>query len=171
MQNRWSKPTAALHWIGALLIIGLATVGFIMTDLPAESSSRRLLSQMHTIGGLTLMLLTVARLIMRRRGGPIEPLPIPVLHQRGIAATHTLLYIVTFGLGLSGFITGIRSTWPDYIQGKLAEAPALGAVASRQVHEVLVIALLVLVGLHVGGVMLQQLRRGGVVRRMMPFLK
>lgn len=171
MNNRWSNPTAALHWFAALLIIGLATVGFTMTDLPADSSGRLLLSRMHTIGGLTLMLITVARLIVRRRGGPIEPLPIPALHRRGIAVTHTLIYIVTFGLGLSGVITGLLSTWPDYIQGKLAAAPDLESVASREVHEVLVLALIVLIALHVGGAVLQQIRGGGVLRRMMPFLK
>ncbi|MBX3129347.1 MAG: hypothetical protein KF718_21695 [Polyangiaceae bacterium] len=74
-------------------------------------------------------------------------------------------------IGATGFVTGARSAWPDYLRGQLAEAPALEALASREAHEVLVFALLGLVLLHVGGVMLQQVRKGGVLRRMVPFLK
>ena len=84
--------------------------------------------------------------------------------------THALLYAVTFAIGASGFVTGARSEWPDYLRGQLAEAPALETLASREAHEVLVFALLGLVLLHVGGVMLQQVRKGGVLRRMVPFL-
>jgi cytochrome b561 len=83
---------------------------------------------------------------------------------------HALLYAVTFALGASGFIAGARSAWPDYLRGQLAEAPALEALASRQAHEALVFVLLGLVLLHVGGVMLQQVRTGGILGRMVPFL-
>lgn len=84
--------------------------------------------------------------------------------------THALLYAVTFAIGASGFVTGARSEWPDYLRGQLAEAPALEALVSRQAHGALVFVLLGLVLLHVGGVMLQQARTGGVLRRMVPFL-
>jgi cytochrome b561 len=171
MRERWSNTTVALHWLGAALIMGLAAAGFVMTDLPPDSTGRLLISRMHTLGGATLMLLTVARLLVRRRGPAVEPLPVSDLHRRGVGAIHGLLYGVTFAIGASGFVTGARTSWPDYLRGQLARAPALEAVASREVHEVLVFALLGLVALHVGGVMLQQLRKGGVVRRMVPFLK
>ena len=162
MKERWSNASVALHWLAAALIVGLATAGFVMTDLPADSSGRLLISRLHTLGGATLMLLTVARLVVRRRGPAVSPLPVSDLHRRGVGVIHALLYVVTFGIGATGFVTGARSAWPDYLRGQLAEAPAL---------EALVFALLGLVLLHVGGVMLQQVRQGGVLRRMVPFLK
>ncbi|MBL8917237.1 MAG: cytochrome b/b6 domain-containing protein [Myxococcaceae bacterium] len=171
MKERWSNATVALHWLGAALIVGLATAGFVMADLPAGSSGRLLLSRAHTLGGATLMLLTIARLVVRRRSPPIARLPLSDFHRRGIGAVHALLYVVTFAIGLSGFVTGATSAWPDYLRGALAEAPELEPLASREAHEVLVVALLVLVALHVGGVVLQQLRQGAIVRRMVPFLK
>lgn len=170
MKERWSNASVVLHWLAAALIVGLATAGFVMTDLPADSSVRLLISRMHTLGGVTLMLLTVARVIVRRRGPTVTPLPVSELHRRGVGVTHALIYAVTFAIGASGFVTGARSAWPDYLRGQLAEAPALEAIASRQAHEVLVFALLGLVLLHVGGVMLQQVRKGGVLRRMVPFV-
>lgn len=170
MSERWSKTSVALHWLAATLIVGLATAGFVMTDLPPDSSVRLLISWMHTLGGATLMLLTLARLVVRRRGPAVRPLPVSELHRRGVGVIHALLYAVTFSIGASGVVTGARSTWPDYLRGQLSEAPALEALASRQAHEALVVTLLGLVLLHVGGVMLQQARTGGVLGRMVPFL-
>ncbi len=171
MQERWSTASVALHWLAAALIVGLATAGFVMADLPADSRGRLLLSRLHTLGGATLMLLTGARLVVRRRGPAVRPLPVSELHRQGVGVVHALLYMVTFAIGATGFATGARSAWSAYLRGQLAEAPALAALASREVHEVLVFALLGLLLLHVGGVMLQQVRRGGVLRRMVPFLK
>ncbi len=171
MRERWSQPSAALHWLAAILIFGLAIAGFLMTDLAPDSSARLLLSRLHTVGGATLMLLTIARVVVRWRGPAVAPLPIPELHRRGIGVTHVLLYAVTLAMGASGFLTGARSAWPDYMLGQLTDAPALETLASRGVHGVLVFVLLGLVLLHVGGVMLQQVRKGGVLRRMIPFLK
>lgn len=170
MKERWSNASVALHWLAAALIVGLATAGFLMTDLPADSSARLLISRLHTLGGATLMLLTVARLVLRRRGPGVRPLPLSEMHRRGVGVTHALLYAVIFVIGVSGFVTGARSAWPDYLRGQLAEAPALEALASREAREALVFVLLGLVLLQVGGVMLQQVRRGGVLRRIVPFL-
>lgn len=171
MRERWSTASVALHWVGALLVMGLALAGFVMTSMPAESSGRLLISRMHTLGGATLMLLTVARLVVRWRGAAVTPLPVSRLHRRGVGAIHALLYAVTFAIGASGVATGAQSTWPAYLRGEHTEAPALGALASREAHELLVFALLGLVLLHVGGVLLQEGRKGGVLRRMVPFLR
>ncbi len=170
MRERWSNTSIALHWLAAALIVGLAAVGFVMTDLPADSSDRLLVARLHTLGGATLMLLTIARLVARRRGPAVTPLPISDLHRRGAGVIHALLYAVTLSIGASGLLTGARSAWPDYLRGKLTRAPALQALVSREAHEVLVFALLGLVLLHVGGVVLQQVRAGGVLGRMVPFL-
>ena len=171
VSERWSTTTMALHWASVALIVGLAVAGFVMTDLPPDSSLRLLLSRLHTVSGLTLMLLTVARVVVRRRGRSPAPLPLPPLHRRGVSAVHALLYAVIFGLGASGFLTGARSTWPGYLRGELATAPALERLASRQVHEALVLVLLALIALHVGGVLVQELRFGGALRRMVPLLR
>jgi cytochrome b561 len=171
MKDRWPNASVALHWLSAALIVGLAAAGFVMVDLPSGSGGRLLLSRAHTLGGATLMLLTLARLVVRRRGAAVAPLPLPNLHRRGVGAIHALLYVVTFAIGLSGFVTGATTAWPSYLRGGLSEAPALESLASREAHEVLVFVLLSLVALHVGGVMTQQVRRGGIARRMMPFLK
>lgn len=163
---RWATPVVLLHWGSALLIAGLATAGFVMSDLDADSGTRLLLSRLHSVFGVALMLGTVARLVIRTRSAKPEPLPLPALHRRGIAVTHGLLYATLFGLGASGALTGALSAWPQYLQGQLTAAPQLEQLASREVHEALVFALGVLIMLHVGGVLVQELRGGGALRRM-----
>lgn len=168
MRDRWSTPMAALHWLSAMLIVGLALAGFVMTDMAADAPGRLLLSRLHSLGGIALMALTVARLSIRLRGGTPAPLPLTAPHRRFVGVVHGLLYAALFGLGASGALTGARSAWPQYLRGEIDRAPALEAMASREVHEALVFALLSLVALHVAGVALQQIRRGGVIARMIP---
>lgn len=168
MIERWSNASVALHWMTAALVAGLAAAGFVMSDLPADANLRQLLARSHTIFGILLMVLTVARLVVRWRGRSPAPLPLAPLHRRGVDVVHGLIYVVLFGLGASGVATAAGSAWPAYVSGELASAPALEQLASRKVHEVLVLTLLGLVGLHVAGVLIQQLRGVPVVARMLP---
>lgn len=167
-RGRWATPVAAIHWLSAATLAGLAVAGFAMSSAAEGSATRLLLSRLHTAGGASLMLLTVARVAARLRRPPPHALPLSARHRRGVAAVHALLYAAIFGLGASGLATGVGSEWPSYLRGELARAPALDATASRAVHESLVVVLLGLVALHVGGVALHEGRAGGVLRRMLP---
>lgn len=168
MHERWSTAVIVFHWLTAILIAGLVLVGFIMTDLAADSAERLLLARLHTVTGILLMLLVVVRLVVRRRSKHPTALPMKPLHQRGVELINGLMYVVTFGIGLSGALTGALSTWASYLQGQLSEVPELGHLVSRQAHEVLVFVLLGLIVLHVGGVVVYELRHGGVLKRMLP---
>lgn len=70
------------------------------------------------------------RAAVRARGRSPAPLPLPAVHRRGVGV-HGLLYATTFGIGLSGFVTGLRTAWPSYLRGDIATVPDLGHVASR----------------------------------------
>ena len=171
MSDRWSTKSVVLHWVSAGIVVAMATAGFVMSDLPADSSLRLLLSRSHTFFGVTLMALTVARLVVRWRGKSPEPLPLGAFHRRFVSAVHGLIYVFVFGLGASGLVTALFTAWPSYVRGASAVAPDLEHVASREVHETLVFGLLSLVALHVVGVLAQELRRGGALRRMIPFMR
>lgn len=169
MDERWSKQMVALHWLSAALVVGLVVVGFFMVDLPADAPLRRVLGRAHSLGGLTLGLLTLTRLLVSRLGVRPAPLALPTLHRRGIAWVHGLIYVALFGMSASGLGTALGSDWPAYLGGDLGAAPQLGALLSRQVHGALVLGVVLLVVAHVGGVVVQQLRHGGTLRRMSPF--
>ena len=170
MNQRWGTWSVVLHWGSAAIIIGLAAAGFVMTSEAQDSSLRLLLSRLHTAFGITLMVATAVRLVTRLRTRRPEPLPMAPLHRRGVALVHASLYAVLFALGASGALTGARSAWPDYLRGRLGRVPELEQLASREVHGALVFTLGVLVLLHVGGVMVHEVRVGGALRRMVPWL-
>lgn len=167
-RERWAAAVVAIHWLSAATLAGLAVAGFAMSSAAEGSATRLLLSRLHTAGGVSLMILTAARVAARLRGPSPPALPLSARHRRGVEAVHALLYAAVFGLGASGLATGLQSDWPRYLRGELTHAPALDAMASRALHESLVFVLLGLVALHVGGVALHEGRAGGALRRMLP---
>ena len=168
MRERWSTPVVVIHWLSAALIVGLAAAGLVMSHMSPDASARLLLSRLHSVGGVALMALTVARLIARTRAGGPAPLPLDAAHRRLVGVVHALIYATLFGIGASGALTGARSEWPQYLRGELGRAPALEAMTSRAAHEALVFTLLGLVAIHVAGVVIHQARRGGALPRMLP---
>lgn len=169
--GRWSKQMVVLHWVSAAMIVGLVVVGFSMTGLAADDPRKLWVGRLHSMTGAALGLLTLARLLVRRRSPSPGPLPVPELHRKGVGAVHALLYLVVLGLALSGGSMRFGTQWHEFMAGDLPTAPDLSGFAGRQLHELLAFALVALVGVHVTGVLVQELRAGGALRRMVPFLK
>ncbi len=170
MNDRWSARSIALHWASAALVAALVAAGFVMSDLPAGSALRLVLSRAHTLLGLALAALTAVRLVARFKGSRPAPLPLAPLHRRGVGVAHGLLYAAVFALAASGVATALGSAWPDYLRGARATAPDFEGIAAREAHERVAFALLALVALHVVGVLVQDVRKGGALRRMIPWL-
>lgn len=169
MTERWPRLVVALHWLSALLLFGLVTAGFVMVGLAPEDPLRRVVGKLHSLSGITLGVVMTGRLLARVLMKGPAPIPLPPLHRAGISATHVLLYLALFGMVASGLATALGSSWHDYLDGVLTTPPVLSAMRSRQVHGTLVFVVLLLVGAHVAGVLVQQLRKGGTLRRMLPY--
>lgn len=169
MSLRWSTPSIALHWLTALALLVVATAGLVLQELPTDALARRLASGMHAIGGISLAAMTLARLVVLWRKGRPELPSRTGIHALAVRVVHVLTYVVLLALSLSGFVTAKPSTWHEFIKGDVATAPSFEGVASRQVHEALLVVLLVLVALHVIGVVVDERRHGGTLRRMLPW--
>lgn len=169
MRERWSKATVILHWLAATLLVVNVLIGVSASGLAADASHRLVLSRLHAIGGAALMLLMVGRLVARRSSPTIAPLPVSPAHRKGIAAVHGALYAVTFAVGASGLLTAAKGAWLEYLRGSVRRAPELASSSWRGFHQALVFVLVGLVTAHVIGVIVEQLRRGRVLRRMAPF--
>ncbi|MCC7074472.1 MAG: cytochrome b/b6 domain-containing protein [Deltaproteobacteria bacterium] len=169
MTQRWSSPSIALHWLTALALVVVAGAGLVLQELPSDALARRIASGLHAVGGLSLAAMTLARLVVLWRKGRPEAAWRSGVHALGVRVVHVLTYVVLLALSLSGFVTAKPSTWHEFIKGEVATAPTFEGVASRQLHEALVVALVVLVTLHVLGVLVDERRRGGTMRRMLPW--
>ena len=175
--NHYTATAKALHWLMALLLIGLFTLGIYMHELPLSPRKLQLYSW-HKWAGVTAFLLVALRLAWRlAHRPPALPDAMPRLVRRVASATHGLLYLLMFAIPLSGWLMssakGFQTVYfgvlplPDLLQ----KDAALGETLQR-IHMLLNFTLAALVAGHVGAAIKHHLiDRDDVLSRMLPFLK
>jgi cytochrome b561 len=183
-QQRYTAVAIALHWIIALSIICMIALGWIMTEMP-EGAAAFALFQLHKSIGITILLLSVARIAWRLMNPPPPEPPMPAW-QRVVALTvHVGFYVMMITMPLVGWI--MVSAAPAGIPTKLYGAipwPHLPGLADlpfdtkqelheplRSLHANLAWVIIVLLGLHVAGAIKHQfIDKDGLIARMAPGL-
>lgn len=170
-----------LHWLIALLIIGLLVLGTVMTDLSPSSRTKFQLYQLHKSIGITVLILSLARLGWRL-ANPVPPLP-PTLQpwEAWLArATHVGFYVLMIAMPVSGWMMVSASPWniPTLLYGvvELPHLPVLSTLpdkkaaesALKSLHEALAWGIVGLLTLHVLGALKHQfVLRDGTLARML----
>ncbi len=102
--ERYSAIAILLHWLIALLFIGMIGVGFYMTGLgDADLSLKFSLYQWHKSFGVTIMVLTLCRLGWRLTHAPPHGADPHAGAQQVAKAAHILLYFLTLAVPLAGW--------------------------------------------------------------------
>ena len=102
---RYDDIAVGFHWLIAILIIGLLAIGKYMTGLATDDPMRFALTQWHKSFGITVLLLSVGRLLWRfTHRPPPEPETIPGWQKRAASAAHIGLYVLLFALPITGWI-------------------------------------------------------------------
>jgi cytochrome b561 len=152
-----------LHWLMAALIIGLLTVGLIMTGMDRSDPLRNQLYSLHKSFGVTVLVLAVLRLALRLRLGiPALPQAIKALERLFAHLGHMGLYFFMLVIPLSGIVMsnsyGYGVSWfgleLPHIVGVDKERGHFAADA----HELLAYALIGLISLHVLGALKHYVR-------------
>jgi cytochrome b561 len=167
----------ALHWITALLVLGLIGLGLWMVDLPI-SRTKLLAFAWHKWIGLTVLSLTVLRLLWRWYAPP-PPLPHTVepWHRRLSAISHGLLLTLLLAMPVSGWLMssagGVTVYWFGYLQlPDLVERDQLTFKMLLNLHHQLAWLLIGVLVVHVLAVVHHDVvRRDGVFRRMWLFTR
>ena len=68
MKGKWSRNLIAIHWISALVVIGMFASGLWMVDLTYYSDWYKTAPHWHKSIGLLLFVVTAYRLLIRLRG-------------------------------------------------------------------------------------------------------
>lgn len=157
----YSSVAVLLHWVIALMIVGLLFVGFFMARLGDEQLSLKFeLYQWHKSFGITVLLLTSLRLVWRLTHQKVEPLAAG-WRDAAAHATHVLLYLLSFTIPLAGWAMVSASPWNiptvlfDIIPWPhipwLAETAnkAQAEAIFKQVHAIVAYGAATLVALHV----------------------
>ena len=107
----WGRISIGLHWLTAVLVVGLSVVGLLMTELP-NSPFKMQVYALHKSFGLTVLALTVLRLGWRLLAGSPDALPGPRLQVLAARAVHALMYGLLFAMPLSGWLYNSASGFP-----------------------------------------------------------
>ncbi len=115
MTIHYTRTAKSLHWLMAVLLIGLLALGFYMQDLPLSPEKLKLYSW-HKWAGVTAFLLVVIRLSWRiANRPPALPESMPRLMQWAAHAGHFALYALMIAIPLSGWLMssakGFQTVW------------------------------------------------------------
>lgn len=182
VSRRYSGVAIALHWAMALSIVGMILVGWNMGDME-RGPLKQSLYQMHKSFGITLLMLTVARILWRLMNPPPAlPETMKSVERRASHLVHVVFYGLMIAMPLSGWAMVSLSTFkvPTVLFGVVSwpHLPGLEALSSKDTHEMaefvhskLAWLALALLGLHVAGAIKHELSdEEGVFKRMIPGL-
>ena len=170
--DRYGTVAITLHWLIALLILTAFVLGLTVDSFPKPWTGT--IINLHSLIGLTILLLTFVRLFWRL-GHPAPPLPeaFGQLAKFAASAVHVALYILMIATPIIGVPTLLyRGRGLDFgflqITSPFARTPEIYRPLT-QIHE---IAAYALIGLAVGHALAalyhQFALRDGVLTRMLP---
>ena len=177
MAASYGRIAKGLHWLMALMIIGLLAVGLYMTGMENSSDKFRLYG-LHKATGIMVLVLVCFRLFWRFVHTP-PPLPPHMKWVERMAAhsSHAVLYIIMFVLPLSGWAMSSAAGFPVSVYGFFT-LPNLIAPNKelvdllKEVHELIAYGLIGLIGLHMSAALFHHFyHKDDVLTRMVPFRK
>lgn len=168
-----------LHWVIGLAILAMIAIGYIMT-----SQENYKLYQLHKSLGITILALSVLRLVWRFVDPP-PPLPphMPAWEKFTAHAMHWLFYALMIGIPLGGWAVVSLSPNSDFVPTKIWGAfnlpllPVLPTLPDREdladkvggLHGLMAYAFLALIVLHIGAALKHQFwDRDRVLHAMLP---
>ena len=174
MNTHYTAVAKSLHWLTALLILGMLALGFYMTDLPLSPDKLQYYAW-HKWAGVSVFLLVWLRLAWRLMFPP-PALPAGLSSAMALAAHagHWALYALMVVIPLTGWLMssakGFQTVWfgvlplPDL----LAKDKALGDQLA-QLHWALNVGLLLLIAGHAAAALWHHLvHKDDTLRRMLP---
>ncbi|MBJ7486573.1 cytochrome b [Brevundimonas sp.] len=175
-RNRYSAVSLAFHWGLALMI--LAQVLLITAHEATEGPLSREFIQIHKALGLTILVLTLARIGWRIANPALSmPAGTPKWQAFAAKATHVLFYVLLIGLPLGGWAAssaaGRAIEWFGLFSWPLLPLPQSRELAGTfmDMHEAGVKVLYVLLALHVVAALKHHfVDRDNVLHRMIPLI-
>ena len=173
-RQSYSATSKWLHWIMAIIVIGMIPAGIIMSKLP-KGPERRMIFGYHTEFGVLILLMVIWRFLTRlSHGTPTSVATLSTFERvASTSATH-LLYLLLFLMPLIGWLA-VSALGGHISFFSLFQLPALmpkdPAVSKFLflLHKIGGISILVLASAHILAALYHGLvKRDGVFSRMWP---
>ncbi|MDJ0776670.1 MAG: cytochrome b [Gammaproteobacteria bacterium] len=170
----WGTIAIALHWLMALVILGLFGLGFYMVDLTYYDPLYKTLPEIHKGIGILLALVLVLRIAWRLT----NPRPAPIagttpLEERAASLVHHLFYLLIVVVMFTGYLISTADGKPIDVFGLFSVSATLTSIPEQEdraglVHEYLAYGLIALVVLHAAAALKHHfVDRDDTLRRML----
>jgi cytochrome b561 len=169
----YTATARVLHWITAVLVLGMIVVGFIIAN-EWGGPLQEWLYNLHKSTGIVVLPIVLVRLVYRWMQPP-PPLPddIPAIQQLAAHGTHYALYVLLIVQPLLGWIATSAYPAPVPIYGLFNMPliwPANRALSEQLfvVHRYLGVAIAVVAATHIGAALFHHfVRRDRILLRML----
>lgn len=152
--KNWGAVSVLIHWITVLTVISLFIVGLWMTELEYDNYWYHTAPFIHKSVGLSLLILTIFRLVWRIFNKVPESLPTHSKYERILGhLMHMALYILLFSVMFAGYLISTAKGRPVSVFG-LFDVPATITLIPKQVdlageaHEFLAWTIIIMAALH-----------------------
>ena len=168
--NSYGSPAKLLHWVSALILVGLVIVGLIVADMESGPDKQQLEGIHISVGLLLLGLMTVRLLWKFRNPSPAGSVDTPAWQKAVEHLTHWGLYATIYFQILIGVIS--EGQRPIAFFGLFEFGPIVERNQARhefleQVHAWGWIVIAVLAGIHVLAALYHHyIQKDDVLRRM-----
>lgn len=168
LASRYQPVLVALHWLLALMIIGLLCLGFfVLANMPNADPKKLDILVWHMAGGMFVLVLMILRVIIRLWSArPAMATGGSPLLDRLASIAHVSVYAIVFLMIASGWFTGwlISGVFQPH-GGALPDTFAV--FPSFRLHAALATLLAILIAAHVAAALYHQLvLKDGLFRRM-----
>jgi len=172
--HAWGAVSQSLHWLTLALIVLLAVIGLVMTELP-RTPKYFWVYTLHKSLGISVLALLPMRLAWRIWAGAPHPLAAPSWQHALARLTHWLLYVLLLAVPLSGWLYDSASSLRPFRLFGLVEMPKLSgpdealSELAHTAHIGLFWLMLALVMAHAGAAFWHHLiQRDDTLKRMLP---
>lgn len=158
MTDRYSKVAVVLHWLIAVCIIAAILIAEVTEDW--EGPSRGLAMMLHKSVGISVLFLSVVRIIWRITHRPPALDPHLKVWEKGISHfVHTVFYLLMIGMPITGWIMSSAPVEPYPLTFfglfDIPYLPVQGNKAAQEAahegHEIAGKIMIALILLHVAG--------------------
>ncbi len=167
--DRYGSVAIAIHWVTAILIIGLIIAGFIAADTP-DSAAKASILRVHAPLGAAVLALTIFRIFWWQFADkkPASVGGIPRYQEVAAKAVHGLLYVAIIGLAVSGIVMIALSGAGEILFGDApGPLPDFWDFAPRYGHAILARLMVALFVFHAGAALYHQfIRKDRLLSRM-----
>lgn len=172
-RDHYGAVSRALHWLIALLVIIMLSVGFFMDDFP--KAYKPTVYMLHKSTGLLILALMCIRVVWTLTN-KIPELPTTIPRWQAVLAklAHVTLYILLLAMPISGLLMSVASnrlpTFYGLFTVTVPGVPQSKALASfmNSSHEIIAWILLVIVAIHILAVLRHVfIEKDGLLHRML----